>query len=78
VRQRKRHRHDQDLARLRSLLQTCRHIHRVPGREQLIRHRRNLTAVHPDSKLQPRPEVALTEPDRLVMHADIYVHVTAS
>ena len=59
ARERQRHRPDQDLARLRRLLQTRRHIHRVPGREKLTRHRRNLTAVHPDPKLQPRPEVAL-------------------
>ena len=49
---------DQDLARLRRLFEACGDVHRVAGREALLRARHDLAGVDADPELERRPVFA--------------------
>ena len=56
--ERPRLRADQDLTRLRRLFEPCGHVHRVTGREALLRPRHDLAGVDADPELERRPVLA--------------------
>ncbi len=74
--QRQRRLSDQHLARLRRLLEAGGHVHRITGRQPLLRPRHDLARHHPDPTLQPQLGQRIAHLDRRTHrpHSVVLVH----